>query len=351
VSIALRDPVGQVVRSEFRIEVEDAPDTDGPWSLRRRMSPAEIDVLTRPLLSTRQRPLFGVVLPLPRSARVLEQARATLVSLGTQAYKNWRLHVLTRSREPETLRRALLGGFDELSDRVELLSGERAVGRLFTATSAVSHLMILRPGDELGCDALLEFAVHAALHPEADFFYCDERRLNPSSSKVEAFFKPQWSPDLLLSMNYLGRAWCARADIVRRAALRQSELVNGGSYHLALRLTEQAAAIRHVPTTLLQAAGAFAEDAAAERKALCAALGRRGIAAAVKPGRAKGTFRVQRKVATRGLVSIIIPTCAARGLIQTCIETPTAISRSSASRISRPTSRIGRPGCALMRTR
>jgi ADP-heptose:LPS heptosyltransferase/GT2 family glycosyltransferase len=320
IAVALRDRSGEVSRSEFRIEVEDAPDTDGPWSLRRRMSPAEIDLLSRPLLGISQRPSFGILLPLPQGDKALDQARVTLASLGTQAYENWRLFILARTRRSETWRSALLDGFEALADRVELLSGDRAVGGLLAASSAVSHLLVLGPGDELGCDALLEFAVQAALHPESNFLYSDERRLNPSSGKVEAFFKPQWSPDLLLSMNYLGRAWCASTDLLRRAAIRPAELVSAGSYHLALRLTEHAAAIRHVPATLLQAA-AVAKDDTAERKALQNALARRGITAAVQPGRTGGTFRVRRKVAAQGLVSIIIPTCAARGLIKTCIDT------------------------------
>jgi ADP-heptose:LPS heptosyltransferase/GT2 family glycosyltransferase len=321
VSIVLRDQAGQAARAEFRIEVEDAPDTDGPWSLRRRMTPAEIDLLARPLLGASQRPSFVVVLPLPLGVKVVKQARATLASLGTQAYQRWRLCILTGTRHLESLRRVLLEGLDELADRVELLSGDRAVGELLATGSAGSHFMMLRPGDELGCDALLEFAVHATLHPEADFLYCDERRRSPSSGKVEAFFKPQWSPDLLTSMNYLGRAWCARVDIFGRAAIVPTELAKLGGYDLALRLTENAAAIRHVPALLLQTVDAATDDAAAERSALQRALTRRGIAAAIKPGRAAGTYRVRRKVATRGLVSIIIPTCAARGLIRPCIET------------------------------
>ncbi len=327
VSIVLRDQAGQAARAEFRIEVEEAPDTDGPWALRRRMTPAEIDLATRPLLGAGPRPSFIVVLPLPFGVKTVKQARATLASLETQAFEHWRLCILTGTRHLETLRRVLLDGFDELAHRVELLSGERALGQLLDTGSSVSYVMMLRPGDELGCDALLEFAVDATLHPEADFLYCDERRLNPSSGKIEAFFKPQWSPDLLLSMNYLGRAWCARTDIfgrgalLRRAAVRRNELAKMGGYDLALRLTEHAAAIRHVPAVLLQAAGAVAEEDEAERKALQGALARRGIAAAVKPGRAAGTYRVRRKLATGGLVSIIIPTCAARGLIRTCIET------------------------------
>jgi len=322
-SIVLHDRAGQVAQCEFKIEVEEPPDTEGPWSLRRRMTPAEIDVRTRPLLGSRQQPSFGIIIPAPCGAMALEQARATLASLGMQAYENWRLHILApkSTRQLMPRRHALLDRLDELSDRVEVLSDDRAVGKLFANTSPASHLMILRAGDELGCDALLEFAAYAMLHPQADFLYSDERRLSPASGKVEAFFKPNWSPDLQLSMNYVGRSWCAPADIFRRASIRPRELVDPNSYHLALRLTEHARSIHHVPGTLLQATRSCAEDEASERRALKLALRRRGISAAVKTGLVAGTFRVQRKTAARGLVSIIIPTCAARGLIRTCIET------------------------------
>ena len=102
--------------------------------------------------------------------------------------------------------------------------------------------------------------------------------------------------------------------------VRTGELSTRDGYELVLRLTEQATGIKHVPVTLLQAAETIAQDAVAERKALQRALVRRGIAGTIKPGRAAGTYRVRRTVATRGLVSIIIPTCAARELIRGCIE-------------------------------
>ena len=66
---------------------------------------------------------------------------------------------------------------------------------------------LLRAGDDLGADALLEFAVEAATHPEAAILYCDERRYDYATKAISAFFKPDWSPDLLLATNYLGRLW------------------------------------------------------------------------------------------------------------------------------------------------
>ena len=50
---------------------------------------------------------------------------------------------------------------------------------------------------------------------------------------------------------------------------------------------------------------------------------RRGIAGELAEGCAEGYYRVRRTSRARktgALVSIIIPTCASRGLIKTCIE-------------------------------
>ena len=321
VAVLVRDQSGHSTRSEFWIDVEEAPDAGGPWALRRRMTPAEITILGRPLEGAPQQPVFGVLLPLPSGTKAVEQLGTTLASLESQVYESWHLYILGHTRELESLRRSLRSAPGKLSDRVTLVSSDSATTRSIVDGSALSHVMILSPGDELGCDALLEFAVHSALNPEADFLYCDDRRYSHASGKIEAFFKPQWSPDLLLSMNYLGRAWCARASVLQGAAILPSELLSASSYHLALRLTEHSAAIRHVAATLLQETSAKTEGRESERRALQRALSRRGIAATIKPGRTQESFRVRRTVATQGLVSIIIPTCAAHGLIRTCIET------------------------------
>ena len=321
VAVSLRDQKGQVARSEFRIDVEDAPDVEGPWALRTRMTAAEVNTLSQPFATRHERPTFTVVLSAPSNARAKEQVRATVASLAAQVYESWRLRIIGDAREMRALQSHLVKGFGGLADRIKYIDAKLARDPLEADDPAPSHFMILCAGDELGCDALLEFAACAALQPEADFLYCDERRVSAASGKMEAFFKPQWSPDLLLGANYLGRAWCVRADLLKRARLRPSDLARTGSYDLVLRLTEYAAKIWHIPALLLQQGAGYAEKPVEERKALQSALARRGINAEVKPGRTKSAFRVQRKLAAQQLVSIIIPTCAARGLIRICIET------------------------------
>ena len=180
---------------------------------------------------------------------------------------------------------------------------------------------LLCPGDELGCDALFEIALANARSPGTDFLYADEIRISPTSHEREPFCKPDFSPDLLLSTNYIGRPWfaapalLARADVTPRALLRDAE------YDIVLRCTEQAAAIRHVPKWLCRRGSETLDSQSASRAALRRAATRRGVRAEVHETAIPGTFRFRRTRRATSKVSIIIPTCAAHGHIETCIRT------------------------------
>jgi ADP-heptose:LPS heptosyltransferase/GT2 family glycosyltransferase len=249
----------------------------------------------------------------------LEAVRVTVRSLAEQVHADWAVWVVIHIGATEPIRARLLHGLDELTERLNVVSGYDATGWSERFERSATHILFLRAGDELGCDALLEYAAQAALNPNADLLYADERRVNVATGRIEAFFKPQWSPDLLLSMNYLGRAWCARIDVCRRAGITVAKLADRGDYDAILRLTECAARVVHVPVTLHQTPK-LEDNEATQRTALKRALERRNIKATVVKGRAEGTFRIKRKLASRGLVSIIIPTCAARGLVKACLE-------------------------------
>ncbi|HEX6441412.1 MAG TPA: hypothetical protein VF007_04440, partial [Stellaceae bacterium] len=266
VSVSMRDRAGKTVAIEFRIEIEALSESSGPWSLRRRMPQAQID-LDRRLLEQRQwNPLFHIVLPVKTDIESLQSARVTIASLAAQVYSDWRLIVVAQAaakktgKSSERLRNALTEGFPEIAGRIELwrqLSAQMltAPTRERASLQPPNFFTVLTPGDELGCDALLEMAVTTALHAEADFLYSDERRLNPATGAVEAFFKPQWSPDLMLSTNYIGRLWWARADLLRAVAEPTEALLAHGEYDLLLRCTEAAKAIRQVPAVLCERAG------------------------------------------------------------------------------------------------
>ncbi len=280
-----------VRRVDFAIDVHAVADTRGPWSLRRKMSQAEVDHKLK-LLAGTAAPRFVIALQRARTLGNRARLRRTLNSLRRQTYVHWRL------RRPGA--------------RAARVAGRPHDGRTFVWSLAA--------GDELGCDALLEFALASAQNPAADLLYCDERRMSPVDGRVDAFFKPGWSPDLLLSTHYLGRAWCAEECLVHRAGVDPARR-RGGDYDMALRLTEAAEHIQHVPRMLYERDRDAGDTAAQERRALGDALRRRKIKAVVQRAKLPGHYRTQRTLArAHERVSIIIPTCAADGLVKTCIE-------------------------------
>jgi hypothetical protein len=258
VAVTLRDKAGKTARLEFGIQVEELSETSGPWSLRHRIPPAEFEIGERILEHQNWQPQFLVVMALAPDEISLSGACTTIASLRAQVYPHWRLTVLqpAASLARGGARDRLAAVLDSISGRVEVVRSLTAQALLSGDADDAAFLTVLTPGDVLGCDALHEMALTSAAHRDADFLYSDERRINPASGQVEAFFKPQWSPDLMLSTNYVGRLWCARADLVWAIAEPADELLHHGDYDLALRCTELAKAIRHVPAVLCERAEA-----------------------------------------------------------------------------------------------
>jgi glycosyltransferase involved in cell wall biosynthesis len=90
---------------------------------------------------------------------------------------------------------------------------------------------------------------------------------------------------------------------------------------LVLRLTEAAQAIRHVPSVLCECATAPRDRSEQEMRALDSTAARRGIPAEVESGLVPGSYRFRRRLVGNRMASIIIPTCAAEGMVARCIET------------------------------
>jgi ADP-heptose:LPS heptosyltransferase/GT2 family glycosyltransferase len=308
VRVVISDAAGEVQEIAFSVTSEPSLDGAGPWSLRRKLTQAEIDLQTRVLDACGSRPVFTLLLAGAGQKRGL---RTTVESLRMQAWTEWSLAVPGMALPDELA---------PIAERVRLLPNDPAI-RLadLLADSAPALLGVLGPGDELGEDALLELAVESALDRRADFLYGDERRFDPGDGELRAFFKPDFAPDLLLSTNYIGRPWVAARMLLERTGATLGDIARRGEYDLVLRLTEQATAIRHVPKVLCARAARALDSPAREQRALRRALIRRGTNADVLPGCIAGTWRVRRS-APAGLVSIIIPTVGARGLVRTAIE-------------------------------
>jgi ADP-heptose:LPS heptosyltransferase/GT2 family glycosyltransferase len=322
VRVQMRSRNGTSHDTWFQIKVQKGDDTEDYATIRRSMTRVEANLYQDLHDRLGCRPVFRLVL-VAAGDTASDKLEATLRSLVTQIYQDWEVVIITGRRKPVGLRAAIERS--GAGSKVTILPADDAL--VTTSVKGTSCLFgVLFPGDEVGCDALAEVAVARGLRPGTQFIYADEDRVSPSSETREPFFKPDWSPDLLLSTNYIGRPWFATAELLAKAGITPRSLaVAGGDYDAALRCTELTSKIHHLPKLLSRRGAENTREA--ERQVLVSAAIRRSIRAEILPGCIPGTWRLKRTAPIKGKVSIIIPTCAARGYIATCLDTLRASTR------------------------
>jgi ADP-heptose:LPS heptosyltransferase/GT2 family glycosyltransferase len=325
VQLNVRARNGDVLEHHFHLQVRKSENAEDGIAIRQRMTQAEADVSEDVLESLGHRPAFRLIL---RQSSVLDLERllTTMGSLRGQVYRLWRLEIWARGADTcAAVGRLISAAATDLAERIDVIDASDEAtpdAPIGTTDSSMPLRFIgfLSAGDRLGCDALLRIALASGLHRDADLLYADEIRRSPASREREPYFKPDFSPDLLLSTNYIGRPWFASSALFGRTGLTARALAQAGEYDAVLRCAEQAVQVCHVPALLYQRGFEQIDDAETEAAALARAAARRGIAAEVMVGAVPGTWRFRRTEPTGGMVSIIIPTCAAGGHIETCIK-------------------------------
>ena len=341
INVIVRDNVGRTKEIKFKTISEESLEGAGPWQLRRKIPQAEIEQKLTLLSQASYLPFHLVLIPLRSSDRKeIALLRETVESVLYQGYPNWSVLIALQG----TLDAELLKELDTAASSISIdgllkkimgdlsISVEQRVRLahvpekqiLAELLPADGMLTILTAGDRLGEDALLEFCIEALTQGFPDFLYSDERRISSSSGNGNAFFKPDWSPDFLLSTNYIGRLWSATTDLLRQSSLTLDEVVALGEYNTVLRLTEKARSIVHVQKVLCERIEGPVQHPEVELNALRNAALRRGIAAKVFPGYLAGTWRfkydLQAPLRTKAMVSIIISTNASSGLIKIALD-------------------------------
>lgn len=200
--------------------------------------------ITRHLRGFAYRPRFRILLSCAHADAAGVQA--TLLSLQQQLYTEFDVQAdagLPAGTPPP----------DEWTFALSLPGpGERAWDAVHADTERKpAWIVVLRAGEQLAETALYWLAAEIVAHPEAEFVYSDHDHLDDSGQRHAPIFKPDWSPELLRSANYIGPAAAVRAD-----ALAQAGGVEPGAqdarHDLWLRVSRAvpASAIRHVPAVL-----------------------------------------------------------------------------------------------------
>jgi len=192
-----------------------------------------------------------------------------------------------------------------------------------------TYIALMDNDDEITPDALYE-VVKAINLTDADFIYSDEDFLTIDGLFVNPHFKPDYSPDLLLSHNYITHFSTFKKELFNDIHIFRSCYDGAQDYDLFLRITEKTTNIVHIPKVLYHwrmletstSANADVKPEALERgkKLLEDALQRKNIAATVHYANLTHFFRVQYRIIGAPLVSIIIPFKDKSELLTMCVE-------------------------------
>lgn len=173
------------------------------------------------------------------------------------------------------------------------------------------YLLFLHPGDTLSPWLVAEVKAQDA---QPDILYWDEDQLDLDGRRHTPWFKPDWSPEMLLSSNYLETAAFHRD----RVQFCLSELDSDAAIHnLVFALVAGSPVIQHIPQVLFHRGnGPSTLDHAAAAAEYLSTQVDSTVKAEVT---ARGVIRYQ-WTPTRELVSIIIPTRNNFEVLQRCIE-------------------------------
>ncbi len=283
------------------------------------------------------RPLISVIIP---AWRTPTWALARSVgSVFRQEFADWEICICDDASGDAELSN-YLEELSKVDQRVHVIAlsengGISAASNAAIAISSGQYLAFLDHDDELTPQALSMVAAAISESPTADYIYSDEDKIDAVGERFDPLFKPDWSPDLLMSFAYTCHLTVLKRQLFDDVKGLRSEFDGSQDYDLALRATECAHTIIHIPDVLYHwrtLPGSAATDRVgsvakpwaydAGRRALKDALLRRGEKGTViEDSHFPGRYHVQREINGTPRVSIIIPFRDEPALLATCITT------------------------------
>ena len=281
-------------------------------------------------------PRLSIVMPVYNPP--LKWFMAAVNSVRDQVYDNWELCIADDASDLPDIRQYLRKLADE-DPRIKLELRDNN-GNISQATNSAADLatgefiVLLDQDDLLTPDALAEIALCVAENPRADIIYSDDDKIDSAGHRSAPQFKPDWSPELLLSYMYISHVFAVRRSLYSRVGGMRVGFEGSQDYDFALRASELAHRIVHIPQVLYHwriLPGSTASSGAAKpgsfeagRRAVQEALDRRGINGhASQPDWARkarvGIFNIE--FPDDGpKVSIIIPTRNGLDVLRRCID-------------------------------
>src|SRR5829696_1878842 len=229
----------------------------------------------------------------------------TLDSLHGQTLRNWYATVVGRHASGDKVTSVLDRAWsDVLAD---------------VATGGDAHdlVVVLEAGDRLEPDFVFRVAARAWDNPFLQVIHWDDDVIDAAGQLTDPRFRPEWSPETLLSANYVGRSFAVRRGRLAAVGGPDASLGDATWWELLFRLDLDQTTVGRVPQVvshLVRRPHVSASEGAAVVQAHLNRSGRAGTASPAGAG-----VRVEWELAEAPHVTIIIPTRHNRTMLSTCL--------------------------------
>ena len=302
-------------------ENRDPLDIYSDW-IEKLEKEQDLDVITGSDQLLPIQPTISIIMPVFNTdpawlACAIESVRA-------QTYSFWQFCIANDGSEPGSVQE-ILESYSKLDSRISVVNREKT-GHISAASNSALEMAtgtffgLMDHDDELSPHALHEVVLAINRYPNVDFIYSDEDKIDTSGKRTEPFFKPDWSPERILSDMYCGHFSVYRTDLVRRIGGFRLGYEGSQDHDLCLRISNVTNKIIHIPKVLyhwrmIEASTATNPEAKAYAyksglKAVEDALGRRsvlGTVQSVDPKGHPGMYEIQPILKANPQVAVIIP--------------------------------------------
>lgn len=196
-------------------------------------------------------PYYSVIVPLFKTP--LEFFDAMARSVLDQTYSKLELVLVNASPDDEALNQAV-EEYARQDSRVKVVTLDENRGIALNTNEGIrvaggDFLCFFDHDDVIEPDLLFEYTKAINEYPETDLLYCDEDKLR-DGHYVDAFLKPDFSWELLVSNNYICHLLAVRKSIVDEVELSDDDVSGAQDWDMTMKVAEKARNVHHVPKVL-----------------------------------------------------------------------------------------------------
>ncbi len=259
------------------------------------------------------KPLFAITIIVLFDGDV-KKLQLTVNSLQKQHYTNWNAIVLSTSSQTSTS--SEINYYSNIHKFSFISDGKKLTNQI---TNSKSDLFsILKAGDILN-DFSLSKSISHLNNTNSDIVYSDHDVIK-DSQRTYPFFKPDWSPYLFRSMDFLSPFCIIKSKIFKKIQL-ETKLLDCIQYDVLLKCVEITNKISHIALPLCSTQiGLLENNNECNKIIIQNHLNRLKIESNVEPGIVKNINRIHYKLNSKPKVSILIPTKNNFEVLKTCID-------------------------------